>query len=157
MNSIHKDLPYKEFSKYEGLQQEEAALTEQIKAEEEKKVLIDEIDSSLELYMNKEINSLSDVEALEALESEILSKIDRLKDEDKKNSYFTIMENRRNEISSKKEWFLSQSTPPPTDNNEDDSGNTEEIVPPSNDGGAEDSTEQNNSDNENSIESNQAG
>ena len=157
MNSIHKDLPYKEFSKYEGLQQEEAALTEQIKAEEEKKVLIDEIDSSLELYMNKEINSLSDVEALEALESEILSKIDRLKDEDKKNSYFTIMENRRNEISSKKEWFLSQSTPPPTDNNEGDSGNTEEIVPPSNDGGTEDSTEQNNSDNENSIESNQAG
>lgn len=99
---IHKNLPYKEFAKYEGLDKEEAKLNEEIKKEEERKVLLSEIDEIMSIYINKSINSLSDVSSLESMYGNLISKINQLEDSPEKSNYLTKLEQRKKQIDIKK-------------------------------------------------------
>ena len=108
MNEIHKSLKYKKFPEYEGLKAEEEALNAAIKAEEERKVLIDEIEADLAIYLNKEINNLKDVESLEGVYATLVEKINKLKDEEEKNSYLEKLKERKAKIDAKKEELKAQ-------------------------------------------------
>lgn len=107
MNAIHKNLKYAKFAEYDGLKAEEAALSEAVKAEEERKVLIDEIDTQLAIYMNKEINSLSDVTALEEIYNLLIEKINKLTNKEEQDGYLNKIKERQSIISSKKDSLIS--------------------------------------------------
>ena len=129
-SEIHANLPYKEFGKYEGLEEEEEALNEAIKKEEERKVLIVEIDSELSIFMSKEINSMSDVTSLEAMYSSLMSKINQLEDSQEKTSYLEKVSARKSYIDKMKTELKppvveTPEVPPTTP----DTGG-EEITPP---------------------------
>lgn len=112
MNKIHKGLKYKKFLEYGGLKAEEEALNAAIKEEEERKVLIDEIESSMAIYLNKDINSLKDIEALEGIYNSLIEKINKLKDGIEKDTYLNSLNNRKNVIAQKKEEFEAQEVVP---------------------------------------------
>lgn len=141
MNAIHKDLEYAEFAEYDGLKAEEAALSEAIKAEEERKVLIDEIDAQLTIYMNKEVNSLSDVEALEEIYNSLVEKINKLANKEEQEGYLNKVEQRKVIINSKKDALIAaeqeskeESTPenttPPNEDMGDNNTSSETPITP---------------------------
>ena len=114
MEVIHKNLPYKEFARYEGLRDDEFNLSQQLILEESQKVLVDEIDGLLSVFSNKEVNSLDDIYSLDELYTQLLSKIDGLIDEEKKSYFMSIINSRKEYIDNMRDSFTTPEEPPVT-------------------------------------------
>lgn len=101
MDEIHVGLENKDFDTYANLQAEEEA----IRATEEQKILVFELDRDMPGFLELVIDSFESISNADNKYYELLDKANRIVDEAKRNEYINVLNEKKSYIDSVKPWY----------------------------------------------------